>query len=164
MPTLSGMRRRGYPPEAIRAFCDRIGVAKRDNTVDVAMLEHAIRDDLNRNAPRAMCVLEPLKVVLTDYPEEKVEELVAARHPSRAELGERVVPFTRELYIDADDFREEANKKYKRLVLGKRVRLRNAYVIEAVDVVKDEKTGEAVIVPVDVDPDIDWSKFVYPQS
>jgi glutaminyl-tRNA synthetase len=101
------------------------------------MLEFAIREDLNENAPRAMCVLNPLKVVLTNYPEGSSEELVAARHPSRAELGERTLPFARELYIDADDFREEANKKYKRLVLGKRVRLRNAYVIEAHDVVKD---------------------------
>ncbi len=145
MPTVAGMRRRGFTPAAIRKFCQMIGTTRSDGVVDVAMLEFAIREDLNENAPRAMCVLEPLKVVLTDYPEEQVEELVAARHPSRAELGERVVPFTRELYIDADDFREEANKKYKRLVLGKRVRLRNAYVIEAVDVVKDE-AGKVVEV------------------
>ncbi|MEE4144739.1 MAG: glutamine--tRNA ligase/YqeY domain fusion protein [Halieaceae bacterium] len=137
MPTVAGMRRRGFTPGAIRRFCQMIGTTRSDGVVDVAMLEFAIREDLNENAPRAMCVLEPLKVVLTDYPEGQVEELVAARHPSRAELGERIVPFTRELYIDADDFREEANKKYKRLVLGKRVRLRNAYVIEAVDVVRD---------------------------
>jgi glutaminyl-tRNA synthetase len=101
------------------------------------MLEHAIRDDLNENAPRAMCVLRPLKVVLTDVPEGQVEQLSAWAHPSREELGERLLPFTRELYIDADDFREEANKKFKRLVLGKRVRLRNACVIEADQVVKD---------------------------
>ena len=145
MPTVAGMRRRGFTPAAIRKFCQMIGTTRSDGVVDVAMLEFAIREDLNENAPRAMCVLEPLKVVLTDYPEEQVEELVAAPHPSRADLGERVVPFTRELYIDADDFREEANKKYKRLVLGKRVRLRNAYVIEAVDVVKDE-AGKVVEV------------------
>jgi len=106
--------------------------------VDVAMLEFAIREDLNENAPRAMCVLDPLKVVLTDYPADHIEALPAPSHPSRPELGERMLPFTRELYIDRDDFREEANKKYKRLVLGKRVRLRNAYVIEADEVVKDD--------------------------
>ena len=137
MPTVAGMRRRGYTPAAIRKFCQMIGTTRSDGVVDVAMLEFAIREDLNENAPRAMCVLNPLKVVLTDYPEGRVEELVAARHPTRPELGERVLPFTRELYIDAEDFREEANKKYKRLVLGKRVRLRNAYVIEAVEAVKD---------------------------
>ncbi|MGL4566549.1 MAG: glutamine--tRNA ligase/YqeY domain fusion protein, partial [Halioglobus sp.] len=137
MPTVAGMRRRGYTPAAIRKFCQMIGTTRSDGVVDVAMLEFAIREDLNENAPRAMCVLNPLKVVLTDYPEGQVQELVAPRHPSRPELGERLLPFTRELYIDADDFREEANKKYKRLVLGKRVRLRNACVIEAVNAVKD---------------------------
>ena len=116
------------------------------------MLEFAIREDLNENAPRAMCVLNPLKVVLTDYPEGQVEELVAPRHPSRPELGERLLPFTRELYIDADDFRVEANKKYKRLVLGKRVRLRNACVIEAIDAVKDA-AGRVVQVHARVIPD-----------
>ncbi|AQA18723.1 glutamine--tRNA ligase [Halioglobus japonicus] len=138
MPTISGMRRRGYSPEALRKFCEMIGTTRKDGVVDVAMLEFAVREDLNENAPRAMAVLNPLKVVLTDYPEDKVEELTAPNHPSREDLGERVVPFTREVYIDADDFREEANKKYKRLVLGKRVRLRNAYVIEADEVVKDD--------------------------
>ena len=137
MPTISGMRRRGYTPAAIRKFCQMIGTTRGDGVVDVAMLEFAIREDLNDNAPRAMCVLNPLKVVLTDYPEDKVEKVASPRHPSRPEMGERMLPFTRELYIDADDFREEANKKYKRLVLGKRVRLRSAYVIEAHDVVKD---------------------------
>ncbi|TXS92933.1 glutamine--tRNA ligase/YqeY domain fusion protein [Parahaliea maris] len=138
MPTVSGMRRRGFTPASIRRFCEMIGVTRSDGVVDVAMLEHAIRDDLNENAPRAMCVLRPLKVVLTDYPEDQVEQLTAACHPSREDLGERQLPFSRELYIDAEDFREEANKKFKRLVLGKRVRLRNAYVIEADSVVKDE--------------------------
>ena len=137
MPTIAGMRRRGYTPAAIRKFCEMIGTTRGDGVVDVAMLEFAIREDLNENAPRAMCVLNPLKVILTDYPEGQEEDIVAANHPSRPELGERVLPFTRELYIDADDFREEANRKYKRLVLGKRVRLRNAYVIEATDIVKD---------------------------
>ncbi|WP_116364267.1 glutamine--tRNA ligase/YqeY domain fusion protein [Parahaliea mediterranea] len=137
MPTIAGMRRRGFTPASIRKFCEMIGVTRSDGVVDVAMLEHAIRDDLNENAPRAMCVLRPLKVVLTDYPEGQVERLSAPAHPSREDLGSRELPFTREIYIDADDFREEANKKFKRLVLGKRVRLRNAYVIEADSVVKD---------------------------
>ena len=143
MPTISGMRRRGFTPAAIRRFCEMIGTTRSDGLVDVAMLEFAIREDLNENAPRAMCVLDPLKVVLTDYPAGHVEALPAPSHPSRPELGERMLPFTRELYIDRDDFREEANKKYKRLVLGKRVRLRNAYVIEADEVVKDD-TGNVV--------------------
>ena len=138
MPTVAGMRRRGYTPGAIRKFCQMIGTTRSDGVVDVAMLEFAIREDLNENAPRAMCVLNPLKVVLVDYPDSKVEALSAACHPNRPELGERILPFSRELYIDADDFREEANKKYKRLVLGRRVRLRNAYVIEALEAVKDD--------------------------
>ncbi|MEE4660737.1 MAG: glutamine--tRNA ligase/YqeY domain fusion protein [Halieaceae bacterium] len=137
MPTLSGMRRRGYTPAAIRNFCEMIGTSRSDGVVDVAMLEHAIRDDLNQNAPRAMCVVDPLRVVLTNYPEAGEETLVAPAHPSRPDLGSRELPFSRELYIDRDDFREEANKKYKRLVLGKRVRLRNAYVIEAESIEKD---------------------------
>ena len=137
LPTVSGMRRRGYTPAAIRKFCDMIGTTRGEGVVDVAMLEFAIREDLNENAPRAMCVLDPLKLVLTDYPEGRVEDLTIPAHPNREELGERVVPFTRELYIDRADFREAANKKYKRLVLGKRVRLRNGYVIEADEVVKD---------------------------
>jgi glutaminyl-tRNA synthetase len=137
MPTISGMRRRGYTPGAIRKFCDMVGTTRGDGVVDVAMLEHAIRDDLNENAPRAMCVLDPLKIVLTDYPEDQVEVISAPAHPTREDLGQRSLPFTREIYIDRDDFREEANKKYKRLVLGKRVRLRNAYVIEADEVVRD---------------------------
>ena len=141
MPTISGMRRRGYTAAAIRRFCDMIGTTRSDGVVDVAMLEFAIREDLNENAVRGMCVLNPLKVVLTDYPEDKLETLSAPRHPNRDDLGERELPFTREIYIDADDFREEANKKYKRLVLGKRVRLRNAYVIEADEVIKDD-SGE----------------------
>ena len=145
MPTISGMRRRGYTPSAIRRFCEMVGTTRGDGVVDVAMLEHAIRDDLNENAPRAMCVLRPLKVTLTDYPAGKCEDITVPAHPNREELGERVLPFTRELYIDRDDFREEANKKYKRLVLGKRVRLRNAYVIEADEVVKDEQ-GDIVEV------------------
>src|SRR5690606_11551598 len=129
MPTIAGFRRRGYTPAAIRKFCDMIGVTKSDGVVDVAMLEHAIRDDLDKNAPRAMCVLKPLKVVLTNYPENKTELLNAPGHPNRDDLPERELPSGREIFIDREDFREEANKKYKRLVLNKRVRLRNAYVI-----------------------------------
>lgn len=138
MPTIAGYRRRGYTPASIRKFCEMIGVTKADGVVDVAMLEHAIRDDLDKNAPRAMCVLRPLKVVLTNYPSDKTELLTAPGHPQREDLPERSLSFSQEVYIDADDFREEANKKYKRLVLGKRVRLRNAYVIEADEAVKDD--------------------------
>ena len=145
MPTISGMRRRGYTPHAIRTFCEMVGTTRSDGVVDVAMLEHAIRDDLNENAPRGMCVMNPLKVILTDYPEDGGEEIEAPAHPSRDEMGHRTLPFSRELYIDVDDFREEANKKYKRLVLGKRVRLRNAYVIEADDVQRNDE-GEVVAV------------------
>ncbi len=137
MPTLAGYRRRGYTPAAIRKFCDMIGVTKADGVVDVAMLEHAIRDDLDKNAPRAMCVLRPLKVVLTNYDAAKTETLSAPGHPNRDDLPARQLSFSREVFIDREDFREQANKKYKRLVLGKRVRLRNAYVIEAEEAVKD---------------------------
>ena len=137
MPTLAGFRRRGYTPASIRRFCDMIGVTRADGVVDVAMLEHAIRDDLDKTVPRAMAVLRPLKVVLTNYPEDQKEDLIAKGHPHRDDLVNRVLPFGREIYIDQEDFREEANKKYKRLVLGKRVRLRNAYVIEAEQAIKD---------------------------
>jgi glutaminyl-tRNA synthetase len=139
MPTVAGFRRRGYTPAAIRKFCAMIGVTKSDGVVDVAMLEHAIRDDLDKSAPRAMCVLNPLKVVLTNYPDDKTEMLRGPGHPNRDDLPERDLPFGKEVFIDADDFREEANKKYKRLVLGKRVRLRNAYVIEADESIKDDE-------------------------
>lgn len=146
MPTISGMRRRGYTPASLRNFCERIGVTRSDGMVDVGMLEFSVRDDLDKNAPRAMCVLRPLKVTLTNYPEDKIEEMVAPCHPNRDDLGERLLPFTRTLYIDQDDFREEANKKYKRLVLGKRVRLRNAYVIEADLAIRDEQGNIIEIV------------------
>ncbi len=135
MPTISGMRRRGFTPAAIRKFWSMVGVARADSTVDVAMLEHAIRDDLNENAPRAMCVIDPLKLIITNFAEDKVEVLQAPCHPNRPELGQREIPLTRELYIEREDFRCEANKKYKRLVLGKKVRLRNGYVIVADEVV-----------------------------
>ncbi|MGR3808093.1 glutaminyl-tRNA synthetase [Pasteurella testudinis DSM 23072] len=136
MPTVSGLRRRGYTPAALREFCDRIGVTKQDNMVEFSALEACIRDDLNINAPRAMAVLNPLKVVIENYDGDD-EWVNAPNHPNRPELGERQLPFGREIYIDQADFREEANKKYKRLVLGKEVRLRNAYVIKAERVEKD---------------------------
>lgn len=137
MPTISGMRRRGYTPAALRDFCDRIGVTRSDGIVDVGVLEFCVRDDLDKNAPRAMCVLRPLKVTLTNYPVDQVEKLMVHNHPNREELGDRQVPFTQTFFIEQEDFREEANKKYKRLVLGKRARLRGAYVIEADEVIKD---------------------------
>lgn len=145
MSTIAGYRRRGYTPASLRKFCEMIGVTKSDGVVDVAMLEHAIRDDLDKNAPRAMCVIRPLKVILTNYPEDKAELLIAPGHPQRDDFPERVLPFGREVYIDIDDFREEANKKYKRLVLGKRVRLRSAYVIEADEAIKN---GDGQIIAV----------------
>lgn len=138
MPTISGMRRRGYTPASLRNFCERIGVTRSDGVVDVSMLEFCVRDDLDKNAPRAMCVLRPLKLTLTNYPADKEEALIVSNHPNREDLGERTIPFTRELFIEQEDFREEANKKYKRLVLGKRVRLRGAYVIEADEAIKDD--------------------------
>ncbi len=137
MSTIAGMRRRGYTPGSLREFCDRIGVTKSDNSVEFEILESCIRDDLNENAPRAMAVLNPLKVVITNYPEGQVEELSAPNHPQQEAMGTRTLPFTREVYIDREDFREEANNKFKRLVLGKEVRLRNAYVIRCDEVIKD---------------------------
>ena len=150
MPTISGLRRRGYTPASIREFCRRIGVTKQDNVVEYSALESCIRDDLNVNAPRAMAVLNPLKIVIENFTE--TEMLIAPNHPNRPELGERQLPFTRELYIDQEDFREEANKQYKRLVLGKEVRLRNAYVIKAERVEKDEQ-GNITTVYCSYDPD-----------
>jgi len=138
MPTISGMRRRGFTPKSIREFCDMAGVTRTDGVVDVSMLEFAIREDLNANATRAMCVLEPLKVTLTNYPEDKTEQMLAPGHPNRDDLGFRTLPFSREIFIDQADFREAANKKYKRLVMGKRVRLRNSYIIEADEAIKNE--------------------------
>ncbi|WP_414729248.1 glutamine--tRNA ligase/YqeY domain fusion protein [Zhongshania aliphaticivorans] len=139
MPTIAGMRRRGYTATALRNFCDMVGVARSEGVVDMAMLEHAIRDDLDKNAPRAMCVMDPLKLVITNYPEDKLEQLTAPGHPNRDDLGARTLPFGREVYIEREDFREEANKKFKRLVLGKKVRLRSAYVLLAESVVKDDE-------------------------
>ena len=150
MPTVSGLRRRGYTPASLREFCRRIGVTKQDNVVEFKALESCIRDDLNENAPRAMAVLNPLRVVIENFGE--AETLSAPNHPNKEEMGRREVPFTKEIFIDQDDFREEANKKYKRLVLGKEVRLRNAYVIKAERVEKDEE-GNITTVYCTYDPE-----------
>jgi glutaminyl-tRNA synthetase len=151
MSTISGMRRRGYPAAAIREFCERIGVTKADNSVEMEILDSCIRENLNETAPRAMAVLNPLKVVITNYPEGQTEQLVAPNHPQDDSMGTRILPFTRELYIDKEDFKEEANNKFKRLVTGKEVRLRNAYVIRCDDVIKDE-AGEIVELRCSYDP------------
>ncbi|MFS7194200.1 glutamine--tRNA ligase [Rahnella inusitata] len=137
MPTVSGLRRRGYTAASIREFCRRIGVTKQDNNVEMMALESCIRDDLNENAPRAMAVINPVKVVIENFTGDDVQMVKMPNHPSKPEMGTREVPFTREIYIDQADFREEANKQYKRLVLGKEVRLRNAYVIKAEHIEKD---------------------------
>ncbi|MCA1913350.1 MAG: glutamine--tRNA ligase, partial [Klebsiella quasipneumoniae] len=137
MPTISGLRRRGYTAESIREFCKRIGVTKQDNTIEMASLESCIREDLNENAPRAMAVIDPVKLVIENYPQGESEMVAMPNHPNKPEMGSREVPFSAEIWIDRADFREEANKQYKRLVLGKEVRLRNAYVIKAERVEKD---------------------------
>jgi glutaminyl-tRNA synthetase len=141
MPTIVAMRRRGYTPEAIRAFCDRIGVAKRENIVDVALLEHAVRDDLNKRAPRVMGVLNPLRVVIENYPEEPSETFDVTVNPEDLSAGTRRVPFSRVLYIERDDFREDPPKKFFRLAPGREVRLRGAYFITCTGVVKDPASG-----------------------
>ena len=138
MPTISGLRRRGYTPEAIREFCDRIGVAKKENLVDVALLEHCAREDLNRRAPRVMGVLDPLRVVIENYPEDRVDEMEVVNNPEDPRAGSRKVPFSRVLYIEADDFREDPPKKFFRLAPGREVRLRNAYFVTCTAVVKDD--------------------------
>ncbi len=151
MPTISGMRRRGFTAAAIRDMCERVGVTKKVNTTEMGVLENCVREDLDKNAKRAMAVLNPLKIVISNYPEDKVEELSAPNHPQQ-DMGTRTLYMTREVYIDRDDFREEANKKYKRLVLGKEVRLRNSYVIQANEVIKDDN-GEIIEVHCTYDPD-----------
>ena len=142
MPTISGLRRRGFTPASIRDFCERIGVAKSNSIVDVALLEHCIREDLNTNAPRVMAVLRPLKIVLTNYPEGQVELLDADNNPESPEMGSRKLPFSREIYIEQDDFMENPPKKFFRLALGQEVRLKHAYIIKCEEVIKDEATGE----------------------
>jgi glutaminyl-tRNA synthetase len=143
MPTISGMRRRGYTPSSIRNFCDRIGVAKRDSMVDVALLEHCVREDLNKNADRVMGVLNPLRVVIENYPDEKSEELDAINNPEDPAKGSRKVPFSRVLYVEREDFMEDPPRKFFRLAPGREVRLRYAYFITCVEAVKDE-TGEVI--------------------
>jgi glutaminyl-tRNA synthetase len=151
MPTLSGLRRRGYTPEAIRDFCDRIGVAKKDSMVDIALLEHCLREDLNKRAPRAMGVLKPLRVVIENYPEGQVEEFAVANNPEDSVAGTRMVPFSRVLHIEQDDFREVPPPKYYRLAPGREVRLRSAYFVKCVDMVKDDR-GNIVELRCTYDP------------
>jgi glutaminyl-tRNA synthetase len=152
LPTLAGMRRRGYPPEAIRTFCERIGVGKRENLVDLALLEFSLREDLNYRASRVMAVLRPLKVVLVNYPEGQVEELEAVNNPEDPSQGTRKVPFSRELYLERQDFMEDPPRKFYRLAPGREVRLRYAYYLKCEEVVKDPQTGEVVELRCTYDP------------
>jgi len=152
MPTIRGLRRRGYTPEAIRDFCERIGVAKRNSIVDIALLEHCIREDLNKRAPRALVVLNPLKLVIVNYPENQVEELEAVNNPEDPAMGTRKVPFSKVLYIERDDFMENPPSKYYRLAPGREVRLRYGYYVTCVDVIKDPGSGEVVEVHCTYDP------------
>ena len=160
MPTISGMRRRGYTPAAIRNFCDRIGVAKRDSLVDLALLEYCVREDLNNLAPRVMGVIRPLKVIIDNYPEDLTEELDCPYHPEDAGMGSRKVPFSREIYIEQDDFLESPPKKFFRLAPGQEVRLRYAYYVTCHRVVKEESTGEILEIHCTYDPETrgGWSK------
>ena len=152
MPTISGLRRRGYTPESIRAFCERIGVAKRDSVVDIALLEHCLREDLNKRAQRVMAVLCPLRVVIDNYPTGQVEEMEAVNNPEDPSMGTRQVPFSRVLYIEREDFREDPPRQFFRLAPGREVRLRYAYYITCTGVVKDERTGEVVELRCTYDP------------
>ena len=152
MPTISGLRRRGYTPSSIRDFSETAGIAKRDNVTDLALLEFHIRTELNKIAPRVMAVLNPVKLVITNYPEGKEEMLTAENNPEDEDAGFRTVPFSRELYIEKEDFREQANKKFFRLKLGKEVRLKNGYIIQANSVIKDEN-DEVIEIHCTYDPD-----------
>jgi glutaminyl-tRNA synthetase len=152
MPTISGMRRRGYTPEAIRIFCERIGVAKRDSMVEVALLEHCVREDLNKRVPRAMAVVNPLKVVVDNYPDGKIEELDAINNPENPAAGSRKVPFSRIIYIEKEDFMENPPKKFFRLSVGREVRLRYAYFITCTGMEKDPETGEILALHCTYDP------------
>jgi glutaminyl-tRNA synthetase len=153
MPTISGLRRRGYTPESIRTFCEKIGVAKGYSVVDIAMLDFCLREDLNRRAPRVMAVLNPVKVVIENYPEDQVEWLKAQNNPEDDTMGSRIVPFSRTLYIEKEDFREDPPRKYFRLTPGKEVRLKHAYYITCKDVIKDPKTGEITELRCTYDPE-----------
>ncbi len=152
MPTISGLRRRGYTPESVRNFCERIGVAKRDSMVDIALLEHCIREDLNKSAPRVMAVLRPLKVIIENYPEGETEELECLNNPEDLSMGTRKVPFSREIYIEEEDFLEDPPMKFYRLAPGREVRLRYAYFIKCIRAVKDEKTGKVIELHCTYDP------------
>ena len=152
MPTISGIRRRGYTPSAIRNFCDRIGVAKSNSTVDMALLEYCVREDLNKSAPRVMAVLHPLKVVITNYPEGQVEELEAENNPEDPAMGSRMLPFSRVLYVERGDFREDAPRKWFRLAPGRKVRFKHSYYITCSQVINDETTGESVELRCTYDP------------
>ena len=152
MPTISGLRRRGYTPEAIRDFCERIGVAKSNSTVDISLLEHCIREDLNGKAPRVMAVLEPIRVIVENYPQDKVEWLEAENNPQAPEMGSRKIPFSRELYIEREDFMEIPPKKYNRLTPSQEVRLKHAYIIKCERIVKNEHTGEVKEIYCTYDP------------
>ena len=149
---ISGLRRRGYTPESIRTFCERIGVAKRDSVVDIALLEHCLREDLNKRAQRVMAVLRPLRVVIENYPIGQVEEMEAINNPEDPSMGTRQVPFSRVLYIEREDFREDPPRQFFRLAPGREVRLRYAYYITCTGVVKDESTGEVIELRCTYDP------------
>ena len=153
LPTISGLRRRGYTPEALRDFCDRIGVAKRDNTVDIALLEYTLRDHLNKRSPRVMGVLDPLKVVITNYPEGKSEDVVSVNNPEDMSMGERKIKFSRTVYIEKDDFREVPPPKFYRLSPGREVRLKDAFYITCNEVIKDGATGEIIELRCTYDPE-----------
>jgi glutaminyl-tRNA synthetase len=160
MPTISGLRRRGFTPESIRDFCERIGVAKRESTVDIALLEHCLREDLNKRAQRVMAVLRPLRLVIDNYPEDQVEELEAVNNPEDSSMGTRKIPFSRVLYVERDDFRQDPPKKWFRLAPGREVRLKHAYYVTCTDVIKDEQTGEVVELHCNYDPESrgGWTK------
>ncbi|MCD5413750.1 MAG: glutamine--tRNA ligase/YqeY domain fusion protein [Clostridiales bacterium] len=153
MPTISALRRRGYTPKSIRDFCDIVGVAKNNSIVDIAMLEYCVREDLDRNAKRGMAVLKPLRVVIENYPEDKEEFLVAENHPKNPKMGTREMPFSKVIYIEQDDFLEDPPKKFFRLAPGREVRLKHAYFIECVDVIKDEQTGQIIELRCTYDPE-----------
>jgi glutaminyl-tRNA synthetase len=153
MPTISGLRRRGFTPESIRNFCERIGLAKRNSMIDVALLEHCVREDLNKTAPRVMAVLRPLKVIIDNYPEDQVEEMEAINNPEDPDMGTRKIPFSRVIYIEQEDFQEDPPKKFYRLAPGREVRLRYAYFIKCVDAVRDQKTGGVTELHCTYDPD-----------
>ncbi len=153
MPTISGLRRRGFTPGSIRNFCERIGLAKRDSMIDMALLEHCVREDLNKTAPRVMAVLRPLKVIIDNYPDGQMEELEAVNNPEDPDMGTRKIPFSRVIYIEQEDFQEVPPKKFYRLAPGREVRLRYAYFIKCIDVVRDQKTGEVTELHCTYDPD-----------